>query len=126
MKKKYKIRKQKKSRTGFILALIALIILVINILLIFTSYKWIEAKLKEANYPLPENFSQLLTIYGFLWIISAIITFMLIFFYEKRKIKEWWLMLVLGIIVFFTSRIETAILLIIASFFYKKNLKNLK
>ncbi|MEM2031679.1 MAG: hypothetical protein QXG83_02630 [Candidatus Pacearchaeota archaeon] len=115
--------KTKKSNAGFILALIALTILAINIVFVFAGSTWIETQLKEVGYPVPENFSQLLIVYGILWAVLAIITTMLIIFYENKKIKLWWLMLVLGVIVLLAGRIETAILLIIASFFYKKNLK---
>ncbi|MEM4703328.1 MAG: hypothetical protein QXP53_02495 [Candidatus Pacearchaeota archaeon] len=118
MKKEMRFKK-KKSKTALILALIALAILALNVVIIFTSPLWIEEVMQKAGLSLGENFSETLFTLGTLWLVLAILTVMLILMFESGKTKAWWMMLILGIIVLVTGRIETCILLIIAALLYK-------
>ncbi len=112
----------KKSKAGMILTIIALAIMAVNIVFIFTSTNWILNVLEEAGMTGVITGEALFT-YAILWLVLAIIGVMLLLVYEERKTRAWWLMLVLGIITIIASRIETGILFIIAAFVYKKSLK---
>lgn len=115
----------KKSNAWFVLALIALGILVVNIVFVLAGgYQWAIEKAAEKGVQLTATLGQeTLFAYSIMWLVLAIITVMLIIVYKQKKIHAWWLMLILGIVILFTSRVETAVLLIIASFLYKGNLK---
>jgi len=118
---KQMMQTKKKSNAWFILAIIALAILVLNIVVVFTSTDWLIKNVTEAGIPIQANFTQALMTYAVLWLVLAIITLMLIITYKSGKNRAWWLMLILGIVVLFTGRLESAVLLIIASFLYKGN-----
>ena len=112
----------KKSKAGMILTIIALAIMAVNVIFLFTSTNWILSTLEQAGMTGLLTGEALFT-YAILWLVLAIIGVMLLIVYEERKTRAWWLMLVLGIITIIASRIEAGILFIIAAFVYKKSLK---
>jgi hypothetical protein len=119
---KKEMPKVKRSKAGMILTIIALAIMAVNIVFIFTSMDWILKSLEQIGMTGVITGEALFT-YAILWLVLAIIGLMLLLVYQERKTRAWWLMLVLGIITIIASRIEAGILFIIAAFVYKKSLK---
>lgn len=122
MKKK---KSEKRPRTGFILAIIAVAILVFNIILILFGKTWLIKEMKSYGIP-EENIKNIVEVMPYLlafYIVCVLWLLFLIILFEKKKTKAWWIMLVLGIVIVFFGRIESGILSIIASFFYRKSLQ---
>jgi len=115
-------KKKKRSTAGFVLALIALIILAINVIFVFAMPGFIANQVIEAGAAIGEGFFNAIFTYALLWLILAIVGLMLMLLYEKKKTNAWWLMLILGIITLVTYRIFVGILFIVAAFCYKRAL----
>ena len=107
----------KKSRAAFVLAFIAVVILLVNGLLVSFMSKKLSSliALYTGNVI---NASAMLT-YGIIWIVLAAFIWMTMHRIEKLQLKsEKWLLLVFAVITFLAGRLESGILVLISAIIY--------
>ena len=117
-RKEVKAKKsEKRSRAAFVLAFIAVVILLVNGLLVSFMSKKLSSliALYTGNVI---NASAMLT-YGIIWIVLAAFIWMTMHRIEKLQLKsEKWLLLVFAVITFLAGRLESGILVLISAIIY--------
>jgi len=107
----------RKSRAAFVLAFIAVVILLVNGLLVSFMSKKLSSLLALYTGNVI-NASAMLT-YGIIWIVLAAFIWMTMHRIEKLQLKsEKWLLLALAVITFIAGRLESGVLVLISAIIY--------
>ena len=117
-KQKKEVKPKKKSRAAFVLAFIAVAILLLNGLLVIFMRSKLASLLADYTGKVI-NAGTLLT-YGIIWLALAVLVWITAQRIEKTQIKsEKWLLLALGVITIFPGgRVESGILVLISALLY--------